>query len=354
MCCCKKHLHARWSVQALIECASLQNIDISPIENYSTFFQYLTADCNSEATTYLSWECSVDSNHTCRDIETKWSDLQKKVIQYDDHQTTVNMQHFEMIEETTKYGKTTKRLKAVSTKAGMEFITNFISKLLSKIIHHRNQLKHYRTCIKIFNENFDTLSIDVDFSENLSIPVKSEPQSLHWSHEQVTIHSGIMKLQGEKSYHPYISNDKKHDQHFVHVALQEMLKKVSTLPEDCYIVIESDNCASQYKSSSHFSSMQSLANEQNRPVIRVFGIAEHGKGEVDHVGGIAKTTIRREIAAGKFFANAESMVSFLQDKFKKKESPRYIVKEIDEKELNIARSNSKLNMYKAIEGSSKF
>ena len=275
------------------------------------------------------------------------------ILEQDDIQTTVNMQHFELIEETTRYGKTTKHLKAISTEAGMEFITSFISKLLAKIIHHRNQLKHYRTCIKIFKEYFDILSIDVDFSENLTVPVKFEPQSMHWSHEQVTIHSGIMKLEGEKSYHPYVSNDKKHDQQFVYVVLEEMLKEV-TIPDNCVMVIESDNCSCQYKSSAHFASMQTLADKYNRLIIRVFGIPEHGKGEVDHVGGLAKTAIRREIAAGKFFANAESMVAFLREKFEKKECPTYVVKEIDEKVLNIARANSMLKVFKTVAGSSKF
>ena len=56
---------------------------------------------------------------------------------------------------------------------------------------------------------FDSLFIDIDFSENLKLPVKFEPQSLHWCHEAITMHSGIVKLHREKSYHPYVSDDKK-------------------------------------------------------------------------------------------------------------------------------------------------
>ena len=41
-------------------------------------------------------------------------------------------------------------------------------------------------------------TIDVDFPENLKVPVKYEPQSIHWSHEQVTIHSAILKYQGRR------------------------------------------------------------------------------------------------------------------------------------------------------------
>ena len=41
--------------------------------------------------------------------------------------------------------------------------------------------------------------MDVGYSENLSISVKFEPQSLHCSHAQVTVHSGIWKTPAEKT-----------------------------------------------------------------------------------------------------------------------------------------------------------
>ena len=103
------------------------------------------------------------------------------------------------------------------------FIANFISNIFAKIVYHRNQLKYYRNIIAIFTESFDALFVDIDFSENLSVPVKFKPQSLHWSHEQVTVHSGITKACSEKNYHVHLSYDKKHDQFFVHLALTNMI-----------------------------------------------------------------------------------------------------------------------------------
>ena len=155
----------------------------------------------------------------------------------------------------------------------------------------------------------DDISVDVDFSENLSIPVKFEPQLLNWSHQQVTVHSGIMKVGGIKSYHSYISNDKKHDQSVVKVVIEEMPKETA-VQIGSNIIIESDNCSSQYKSCEHFYDMELLANHYDVNIIHIFGIAEHGKGEVDHVSGLAKTAIRREIAAGEFFSDASDMVCF--------------------------------------------
>ena len=58
-----------------------------------------------------------------------------------------------------------------------------------------------------------------------------------------------------------------------------------------YTVIDSDNCKMEYKSSSHFWSIQELCNKYPVPIIRVSSIVRHGNGKVDHVGGLAKTTI---------------------------------------------------------------
>ena len=73
---------------------------------------------------------------------------------------------------------------------------------------------------------------------------------------------------------------------------------------------------------------------------------------VDHVGGIAKTTIRRKIAIGGFFSGAEEMVDFLQQKFGDHENPSYFVKLTDAKYVNQVRDNAKLKVFHTIEGSS--
>ena len=76
-------------------------------------------------------------------------------------------------------------------------------------------------------------------------------------------------------------------------------------------------------------------------------MAAHGKGEVDHVGGLAKVAIRRQIAEGDFFANAEDMVDFLTTKYESKTHPKYFVKEIDTKVLAEERDNCRLKIYPA-------
>ena len=88
-------------------------------------------------------------------------------------------------------------------------------------------------------------------------------------------------------------------------------------------------------------------------IIRIFSIAEHGKGEVDHVGGVAKTAVRLNVAGG-FFENAAQIVQFLQTKFSYKSNPSYYVKEIDPQVLNEAREKAQFKKIENLDGSSSF
>ena len=157
---------------------------------------------------------------------------------------------------------------------------------------------------------FNAVNLDVDFAENLTIPVKCEPQALHWCNDQATVHSGIFKANGMKSYHPYLSDSKIHDQVLADLAIKEMLSEADISDFDV-IIIESDNCSGQYKSAQHLHDMQNLANLHNKTVIKPYSVAGHGKGEVDHVGGVAKFSIRMKVAAGGTFTNSEEMVEYL-------------------------------------------
>lgn len=74
----------------------------------------------------------------------------------------------------------------------------FLFLFLGKAIHQPNQLHHYQNAIHLFRDNFDVLCLAIDFSENLNILVKFEPQSVHWHHDTSTVHSGIVKLHEEK------------------------------------------------------------------------------------------------------------------------------------------------------------
>jgi len=131
-----------------------------------------------------------------------------------------------------------------------------------------------------------------------------------------------------------------------------MLDSVEMIPEMC--VIESDNCSSQYKSAQAFDDMQSISNKLNIPVIRIFSIAGHGKGEVDHVGGLAKCAIRRFVGTGGKVSTAADCVSFLNQIFADKVCPNFVVKEIEKDKLEELRSEARLKNYPTINGSDQW
>ena len=169
--------------------------------------------------------------------------------------------------------------------------------------------------------------------------------------ETLTVHSGILKCNGDKSYHAYLSNDRLHYQFFVDIVTREMLQEAE-IPTggNAFIVMETDNCASQYNSSVHFDLVQRLADELKCRVIRIFSIPEHGKGEVDHVGGITRTAI----ASGEHVADSHSALSLLQERLGKKESPRFFFKYIRKDALQQRRDEGRLKIFNKVDGSSAF
>ena len=96
-----------------------------------------------------------------------------------------------------------------------------------------------------------------------------------------------------------------------------------------------------------------MSDSLQKPIVRIWSIAGHGKGEVDHVGGIAKVTIRH-VAGGFFFANSEDMVKRLKSRYADKTNPTYVFKEISCDFVEEERVKDKLKIYKTIDGSSYF
>ena len=103
--------------------------------------------------------------------------------------------------------------------------------------------------------------------------------------------------------------------------------------------------------------MQKTCNEIGVPIVRVYGTTEHGKNEVDHVGGIGKTTLRRSIAGGKVFDSNKlvpDMVEYLQQKFSDNRQPWYEVIELQCQETEAARQESRRYAFGMIDCTSAF
>ena len=207
MCCCKLHLHGCWCINALLKIADKLGIPFLP-SSYENFFAILYANCTL-SDTYIPWECTPNKKVVCKEITNNFSNI-TEVLEVADETTTVPFTYFEKQITCnakgevvmTKLGNPAKRLVPVKQQANCKFLIDFMKNMLPEIIFHRNMLKLYRNIKGVFLDSMQCAYIDIDFSENLTIGIKWEPQSLHWSKKQVTIHSGIFKYSEEKVYHP--------------------------------------------------------------------------------------------------------------------------------------------------------
>ena len=127
------------------------------------------------------------------------------------------------------------------------------------------------------------------FLEIFPCPSDLNPSPCNGSHEQVTVHSDLMKYQTEKFYHPYLSQCKIQDQNVVDCVIEKMMSLAevnadkTTIIESIIMRLNHHNCSSQCKLHAHFQGIQRLSSKYHFQIIRVFGIPEHRKGEVDHV-----------------------------------------------------------------------
>ena len=160
------------------------------------FFNYVSSKCLNQVslitisfstpfpdnhTTIVNWDCAKDKKILCSHASVKWSEIKQKVIEKCDPSKTVRMQHFIKVKTTTNEDKEVTKVTATETNRSIQFILNFIDQLVSKMINHRDHLQVFDTQS---SSKCYAVRLDVDFPENLSISVKYEPQSLHWSHEQ--------------------------------------------------------------------------------------------------------------------------------------------------------------------------
>ena len=166
MCCCKLQLHARWAIEALIKCVLEQHIDI-PFSNYTTFLDMLTRNCEENQTTHISWYCTPNKNTFCNDIKENWQSFSEGILASSSPGVHVNLTTFEMVQYKKKNGEITSKLKPVLRESSLNDIVQFINSFLPTIINHRNHLRHYRSAITNFRAMFDSLFIDIDFSEKI-------------------------------------------------------------------------------------------------------------------------------------------------------------------------------------------
>ena len=177
-----------------------------------------------------------------------------------------------------------------------EFIAFFETEM-KKYVFHRNLLKWTKFHHEIFwLENKALAYMVMDFSENPKQTFLFESQPMYYGKVSITLHNTIVFEWDEeqslfkKTYIHHVSDDKKHNAAFVDKLIDDVFPLLET--ENRAVVILSDNCSSQYKCVGAFNFMLSWVHEYGVEIIKTYGIAGHGKSEIDSAGGLVKEALR--------------------------------------------------------------
>ena len=338
-CCCVYHTNFRNSFEALAtffkDCNFVDSRIVSEVaeilDSYEAFKKHLFKSCKRDENGILVEECESGQCGHWMEIFLKLKENIESISEDNKITKKFSFTRFIYMEINEK-----RRITPDTSPLSMSEICDFILEKLPAFVKHSNS--HFRDCIlwKIFKPNVtirNSALLTIDFSENLSIPVQKEPQSLYWIRKQVSIMNGISDSE-EKTYHGHLSESRVHDQKYTKESLKRIIKAV---PGQSQYVVRSEN-AQHFKSAESFHHLQELANELSADIIRVYGIAGHGKGEIDSVGGHFKNAIRKKIMSGGYILNSDDCLAALVDKFGKYKEPSHLFEKI-EAELLIERRN---------------
>ena len=206
-------------------------------------------------------------------------------------------------------------------------LLQYISDRLGKFIIHSSERFRDVLFWKIWENNIvhSSTLLYIDFSENLSLPIQKEPQALYFCRKQISIHCGVIYHRDDelddvqKIYCGHLSEDKDHDQVYVRKCLDGY---VSIVPIRDTFIIRSDN-ATHFKSAENFADLQEISNAIDKVVVRVYGQAGHGKGEIDSCGGHLKNPVRKGIANNVHIVNSDEAANYLTSHYEEKVNPSY-------------------------------
>lgn len=198
---------------------------------------------------------------------------------------------------------------------------DFSEMTLTTYIKHRNHLKwvaHHHDVFWLGNSDYSYAVMD--FSENPKQQFLYEAQSMYYGKVTITLHNTILwtwdsaESSFKKTYIHHLSDSKQHDPTFLHVLMPDVIKE---LPHGSkFLVLSSDNCASQYKCVAAFNRLLQWVDEYDIEIIRHYGIAGHGKGEIDSCGGHVKEALRASsLHVGDVFYTAEEALSMISRHF---------------------------------------
>ena len=318
------------------------------IPYYDVFKSYLLQSCVRDTYSVLCEDCESGQ---CGHWEKHFSGLTSKISAVATKNKITKKFTYTRFEyvKTEEFGT---KLQPITSPQSLEEISAYLGSKLHKFIEHSNTYLRERTLWKIlkpFTISNQSALIVIDFSENLSIPVQNEPQTMYWVRKQVSIMSVISETP-LKTYYGHLSESRIHDQVYTKESIVEIIRSIP--PQEQY-VIRSDN-ANHFKCAQCFYDLQIISDEFLATIVRVYGISGHCKGEVDSADRHIKNAIRNRIRAGDYILDTDDCLAALNEKFCDYTNPSYSFRKIEAEKL-IEKRNEVLKLdFKRVDGTMDF
>jgi hypothetical protein len=161
--------------------------------------------------------------------------------------------------------------------------------------------------------------VNMDFAENWVCKYHSEVQSVHFgaSHEQCTIHDGVIYTKSEEYSFATLSNSPRHDPVAIWTYLKPVLSWLLTDRNIESLHFWTDGPVTQYRSKKNFYLFSTVLKQwfpQLRENTWNFSGAGHGKNAADGVGGAIKRSADALVAMGTDIPNAQTLFNKLSEK----------------------------------------
>ena len=204
-------------------------------------------------------------------------------------------------EKSSAMKKMEKVCKEGTVEDALEVLQEKLPQFLRHVYIKRQQTKYFE--MKLEHLQADEAVIQVDFSENYACLHQDEPQTAHWSQEQVTIFPVAIWTtsddESQKSFssHALVTDDKSHDKKVVAIFMDRVIKRLISEKgtKIKHVHIFSDGPSSQFKNKYMVNFYQKL--RLNVELTWHFFATSHGKGVVDGIGGTVKRVVWRAVSS---------------------------------------------------------
>lgn len=303
-CLCKRHDNIQLMVNKLHREGATETNDLS------WHYKQLVCDANNQKCMY--GECTL-----CEDKQLPRIDQSMVNTEVTYHQWVTKQEERSKL---TSHGEEKFQVK-VTVKEPIrirlsELYAKFEAELKPRVTTHIYNIRHQYTRLLELRKSLqaDEAVIHIDFSENYVCKSNREIQSVHFggSHNQVTLHTGIVYTSNGNIPFCSVSKSTRHDPCAIWAHMKPILGELRQFNKLSTVHFISDGPTTQYRNKKNFYFASVIPLEMGyKYATWNFLEAGHGKGAADGIGGALKRKADRLVSEGKDIPDAESLYQAL-------------------------------------------